>query len=92
MSDKRGRFGVNVSLDLSEGHRLRLVFDDVESLDESGDHWRQTCFFTFLDMERQAVLKYQFDRDSCASIGGAILARLLALYSLGEDVEIEEEV
>ena len=91
MADKRGRFGVNVSLDLSEEDRLRLVFDDVESPDETGTRWRKTCFFTFLDLDKQAVLKYQFDRDSCASIGGAILARLLALYSLGEDVEIEEE-
>jgi hypothetical protein len=91
MEDKRGRFGVNVSVDVSAEERLRLVFDDVAALDETGARWRKTCFFTFIDVDKQAALKYQFDRDACAAIGGAVLARLLALYSLGEEVEIEED-
>jgi hypothetical protein len=84
---RRGRFGVNVTLDLSEEGRLRLILDDVEARDEAGSQWRKRCLYTFLDVDKQSALEYRLDRELYAGIGDTLLARLLALYDLGEDVE-----
>jgi hypothetical protein len=80
----RQRYAVGISL-VEKGGMLRLVFDDLELTRASPAEWRERCFFTFLDVDREKALRYELGQEAYASIGDAVLARLLAIYSLVEE-------
>jgi hypothetical protein len=78
----RQGYAVGVSLGKSTKDTVRLIFDDLELASEPLATWRQWSFFTFIDLSRERVEEHRLTQREYASIGEAILARLIALQSL----------
>jgi hypothetical protein len=69
-------------MDILEGGRIRLTLDDLQSTEDDQHAWEKRCLFTYFDMSEMGARTFQLDHTEYASIGEAILARLLALDSI----------
>lgn len=75
-------YSVCVSMVEESNEDLRITFDDIKLTSQSPVCWKQFSFFTDLQVERVRVLSHQLTEKEYAAIGGALMARLVALMSL----------
>lgn len=78
---RRG-YAVGISFGNTVGDRLRLILDDLEFVADAPPTWEQWAFFTFIDLPLDRATENRLSERELASIGEAVLARLLAFKSL----------
>lgn len=78
----RHGYAVGISMQTTDSGSLRLVLDDLELDSQSPVTWKRWSFFTFIDLPADQAMRHGLTQREYASIGEAVLARLLALRSL----------
>lgn len=79
-------YAVAITLKKKGTETLQLVFDDLELSAGPPAAWRHWAFFTSMDIPKDRAQEFRLTQREYASIGEAVLARLMALQSL-EDPE-----
>ncbi len=77
---KRSKDGV-VACIRDEGHKLRLIFDDVESENNINPiSWDFRTFYTWTTFNKEKLLECNLTDDQYRDIGFTLMARLRAFY------------
>lgn len=80
----RHGYAVGISIETTDSGSLRLVLDDLELDSQSPVTWKHWSFFTFIDIPEDQAMRHDLTQREYASIGEAVVARLLAFRSLGK--------
>jgi hypothetical protein len=73
------RYAVVTYMNEGKSGTLRLTLDDAEAEGEEPEYWGKRGLFTFIDIEEEKARSFQLGPEVYAAIGGAVVARLLAL-------------
>ena len=78
-NDIHKSYAVGISLKKKGTKTLQLVFDDLELAAGPPAVWRHWAFFTSMDIPSDRAKEFRLTQREYASIGEAVLARLIAL-------------
>lgn len=79
----RSKYAVCASLEETPEGEIRIVLDDLRSVGPLPGAWRHFAFFTEMILDRESALSHSLTDEDYMALGQAVMARLVALRSLG---------